>query len=107
MTLKYKTKVGNAWHTETVSNAFLFTGCHDINGNEIYTGDIVRYCDTVFNNFFAVVLCNGRIMQLLLTDDLTDWEDEEEFDSDNYTITGNIYDHPELLKKLQSSCYTF
>ena len=76
--------------------AMQFTGLHDKNGKEIYEGDILQY-DMDANLSFPKIMFfeNGRFV---LKDNKTD---RFRFDITKYleyTVIGNIYENPELIK---------
>ena len=81
-----------------------FTGLKDKNGKEIYEDDIVSsprhpglatisYCNAAFRVFCEQ---NGWIAEIL--EENTGASEEDELDSDELIIVGNIHENPELLK---------
>ena len=77
-----------------------FTGLHDVNGNDIYEGDILQYilsCDDEFINAkvkFSVE--NGAWILVNDDDHISEYFEYES--GKNSEIIGNIHDNPELLK---------
>ena len=98
----YKDRVGftNTWSEVMPETVGQFTGLHDINGNEVYEGDIVRYrlTDDRYKK-------NPRFANLLIHYD----EDQARFEAGNIywdalrpgkiEVVGNIHDNPELLNQ--------
>lgn len=76
-----------------------FTGLTDINGKDIYEGDIVRTGDCITFIYYS----GGKFDEALLP--CSDFDDPILLDSDILemapfmTIIGNIHDNPELLEK--------
>ena len=70
-----------------------FTGLYDVNGKEIYEGDILDFNGIIIEVCFVrgvfALLCNGDLDEELCGDCRTDLFAK---------IIGNIYDNPELLK---------
>ncbi|WP_277680182.1 YopX family protein [Gracilibacillus dipsosauri] len=85
-----------------------YTGLKDMNGNEIYEGDVVRFCD------FASDITGGHMGDSIITGVVTydyamwfinDKYDEPELplcdahlNDDEFEVIGNIYENPELLE---------
>jgi len=91
-----------------------FTGLTDKNGTKIFEGDILQgdeypYCSDGDYNYYAEVvwfddgccgfgLCthkNPKSVVRGISDGNCEWF--EDFDSDNWSVVGNIYDNPELI----------
>lgn len=76
-----------------------YTGLKDINGKEIYDGDIVKVvrcgCHKCikFTPFESVVLYDGKCVR-----PFGSAENDTESNSENYEVIGNIYENPELIK---------
>lgn len=77
---------------EILRGAFLnpmqYTGLKDINGVEIYEGDIIRGDDGIHDR---VVYEGNKFILQPLGDDCVHWEDCE--------VIGNIYENPGLLEE--------
>lgn len=91
-----------------------YTGLTDKNGVKIFEGDILQgdeypYCSDGDYNYYAEVVwfdndcCgfglythkNPKSAVRGISDGNCEWF--EDFDSDNWTVIGNIYDNPELI----------
>lgn len=87
--------VNEAVDPETVGQ---YTGVVDRNGNRIFEGDILAFNpgDGEETSFYRVEWDNARwtvsFGRGYADDDMTDWE------SENWTVIGNIYDNPELME---------
>lgn len=98
---------------ETVSQ---YTGLTDKNDTKIFEGDILQgdeypYCSDGDYNYYAEVvwfdngccgfgLCTHKNPKSAVRD-ISDGNCEwfEDFDSNNWSVVGNIYDNPELIKE--------
>ena len=72
-----------------------FTGLHDIDGNEIYEGDVLQILDekvkVIYNSFkacFDIEYIGGDCERMCET-----WDEGGE----KYEVIGNIYENPELI----------
>lgn len=93
-----------------------FTGLTDKNGTKIFDGDILQgdeypYCSDGDYNYYAEViwfddgccgfgLCtrkNPKSAVRGISDGNCEWF--EDFNSNNWSVVGNIYDNPELIEK--------
>lgn len=119
-------KTPNHAHISTSGEAFptrvnldtigQFTGLTDKNGVKIFDGDILQgdeypYCSDGEYNYYAEVvwfddgccgfgLCthkNPKSSVRGISDGNCEWF--EDFDSNNWSVVGNIYDNPELIKE--------
>jgi uncharacterized phage protein (TIGR01671 family) len=91
----------NAWYRVDEKTIGEFTGLSDINGKDIYEGDILKYVGEDYKDWHTKpyvikwdsdeacfeCVCPGNFMMA------TVWKDME--------IIGNIYDNPELLLKVE------
>ena len=82
------------------------TGLFDVNGMEIFEGDIVKLCfeedglfeiclDTV-GGFYTKSVLTGKI-QFLEVSDFDELETAKEVFNEYVEVVGNIYENPELL----------
>lgn len=119
-------KTPNHAHISTSGEAFpakvepktisQYTGLTDKNGTKIFEGDILQgdeypYCSDGDYNYYAEVvwfddgccgfgLCthkNPKSAVRGISDGNCEWF--EDFDSNNWSVVGNIYDNPELIEE--------
>lgn len=93
--------IGHPCTTETISQ---YTGLKDINGKEIYEGDIIKGLDSTKNDILHVIKWDDQtasfeaylipfdkhLHKSPLSQNWLDFFDKE--------VIGNIFDNPELLK---------
>lgn len=91
--------VETAVSDETVGQ---FTGLYDVNGEEIYEGDILDFNGLIIEVRFVrgvfALLCNGNLDEELCGDCRTDLFAK---------IIGNIHDNPDLLKGIKDNIDDF
>ena len=84
----------DVWNVLPIKYVRQYTGFKDIEGKEIYEGDIVETSHAVIRNALVVFAFGGFQFQSFY---------EEVYISQKmkttFKITGNIYENPELLKK--------
>jgi len=90
-------------HADTVGQ---FTGLRDLNGNEIYEGDIAKFDDSPYCAYATpymgeVVMRQGTwcIKHQTIFGDVYPRLFRDDFADHKTEILGNIYDNPELLKQ--------
>ena len=86
-----------------------YTGLKDKNGKEIYEGDIISFnrVEGFANDKFIwvgdVIFKNGNYIINFLSIETDDMKIDLEWHiypyTDNYTVIGNVYENPELLKE--------
>jgi uncharacterized phage protein (TIGR01671 family) len=87
-----------------------YTGMNDIDGNEMYEGDIISF--TVFDDFGGnkdykgVIKFNAGMFQIWHSNESEDFGNDGAFvlgeiyaQGGDITVLGNIYDNPEQLKE--------
>ena len=86
-------------HEHHVSIIQQFTGYYDINNNEIYDGDIIRYTDNdLYKQIGIVQYINGRFV---VTGPFGLYNISDRW-IQNPVIIGNITEHPSIVEKLNS-----
>ncbi len=72
-----------------------WTGVLDIDGNEIYEGDIVR---NEYGEIGIITFQNGAFVSVYIKP--YDWDEMQPYDGilNNQLIIGNIYENPEIIK---------
>lgn len=90
--LKDGTAMGKAENIELTQ----YTGLRDKNGKEIYEGDIVN---TVSEPTFITYEVIYRAPSFLLRDKFGTFPFNPMASERHYTVIGNIYENPELLKE--------
>lgn len=103
--------IGDGLHHVDPATVGQYTGMEDINGKEIYEGDIVKM-HYFFDNFdpytfgayedekeiIGVVGIDGMGTYTVCDDKKYYWLDYMEYPQEELEVIGNIYDNPELLK---------
>jgi YopX protein len=76
-----------------------YTGLKDTNGKEIYEGDIVHWFDELGKNPLPFVVAYKRTHFVLTipNEKLKGWD----LDRQKLEVIGNIYENPELLKRVK------
>lgn len=72
------------------------TGLKDLNGIEIFGGDIVRFFDSLYTVFYDIKEGSYRLKphdDRWVVDYMSNFSSEESFE-----VVGNIYENPELLE---------
>ena len=94
--------------TGYISELMQSTGLFDVNGMEIFEGDIVKLCfeedglfeiclDTV-GGFYTKSVLTGKI-QFLEVSDFDELETAKEVFNEYVEVVGNIYENPELVEE--------
>lgn len=91
-------------HTEfgKQSEIMQYTGMVDKKGKEIYEGDIIQFAEKYF---YLVKYEDAKFVGYHANNNWGKWGDlyklaEAGFNKYNYFVIGNIYENPELLKKV-------
>ena len=81
----------------TLDNTMQYTGLKDVNGKEIYEGDIVVIVDSIGTHVCEVKFSNGCFVSVEIGDSCEVCL-REDIDNFPHTVIGNIYENPELFK---------
>lgn len=84
---------GDRWRVVGDLSLMQFTGLTDINGVEIYEGDIVRLF-----GFICCIKWEDSDASFMAVERHDSWAESGQEFSNNCTVIGNIYQNPELLK---------
>lgn len=85
----------NEWIVNNDLNLMQSTGLCDLNGVEIFEGDIVRFFDSLYTVFYDIKEGSYRLKphdDRWVVDYMSNFSSEESFE-----IVGNIYENKELL----------
>lgn len=100
-------------HFETDEPVYMqYTGLKDLNGSDIYEGDIIQFAEFDYNGsdtqHIGVVKFECCMYQIWRTWDDEFWGSDGAFDfygihqqDDELEVIGNIYEHPNLLGEEQ------
>jgi uncharacterized phage protein (TIGR01671 family) len=76
-----------------------FTGLQDVNGKDIYEGDIIKPSDS---KLFFVIAWDEKLCKFGgLHPDKEFGLRLNKLNTDYYTVIGNIYENPELIKEIK------
>ena len=84
------------WIVNNDLNLMQSTGLKDLNGVEIFEGDIVRFFDSLYTVFYDIKEGSYRLKphdDRWVVDYMSNFLSEE-----NFEVVGNIYENPELLE---------
>ena len=70
-----------------------YTGLKDMDGKEIYEGDIIKF----LNGIFEVIWCNEKASFMLKNKEYKEFLNFIYENNNGMEIVGNIYENPELL----------
>ena len=74
------------------------TGINDIEGKEIYEGDIIEYWDN-FDECYKLAIIKFDKGSFIMTNDTINWNIGATNKDDKIKIVGNIYENEDLLKE--------
>ena len=75
------------------------TGINDIEGKEIYEGDIIEYWDN-FDEDYKLAVIKFDKGSFIMTNDIINWNIGATNKDDKIRIVGNIYENEDLFKEM-------